>query len=311
MKVNELQIVDISDSAKKSSTLINTERIAVDYQTGEVVYKEALKVTKEKNKEKFIKIFIDNLDYIIEALKPIEKSIFFVLMHQMNYHNVVILNSTTRKTTQKALNLSQSAVSKGINALIDKKVLIKIEETKAKEFNVPYFTDKEYLVNPQLIGSGSFKDLSRIRHIVTTTYDFNKLETTKEIEASYVYSEFDEVSKDLKNHEVKQITRQMSPDEKNTSTEILVGEKNCNDVIDIEASVGNSKKSDFELQNKSLEIELRMKEAENESKKLDIESKKIELEYKRLENAKLDKEIELMKLKRGAQAALNFGDSDK
>lgn len=294
MKVNELQIVDISDSAKKSSTLINTERIAVDYQTGEVVYKEALKVTKEKNKEKFIKIFIDNLDYIIEALKPIEKSIFFVLMHQMNYHNVVILNSTTRKTTQKALNLSQSAVSKGINALIDKKVLIKIEETKAKEFNVPYFTDKEYLVNPQLIGSGSFKDLSRIRHIVTTTYDFNKLETTKEIEASYVYSEFDEVSKDLENHEVKQITKQISPDKKNTSTEILLGEKNSNDVIDIEtsAAIANSEKSDLEEQNENLEIELRIKEAENESKRLDIE-------YKKLENAKLDKEIELMKLKKG------------
>lgn len=292
--MNELQIVDISDSAKKSSTLINTERIAVDYQTGEVVYKEALKVTKEKNKEKFIKIFIDNLDYIIEALKPIEKSIFFVLMHQMNYHNVVILNSTTRKTTQKALNLSQSAVSKGINALIDKKVLIKIEETKAKEFNVPYFTDKEYLVNPQLIGSGSFKDLSRIRHIVTTTYDFNKLETTKEIEASYVYSEFDEVSKDLENHEVKQITKQISPDKKNTSTEILLGEKNSNDVIDIEtsAAIANSEKSDLEQQNENLEIELRIKEAENESKRLDIE-------YKRLENAKLDKEIELMKLKKG------------
>lgn len=306
MKVNELQIVDISDSAKKSSTLINTERIAVDYQTGEVVYKEALKVTKEKNKEKFIKIFIDNLDYIIEALKPIEKSIFFVLMHQMNYHNVVILNSTTRKTTQKALNLSQSAVSKGINALIDKKVLIKIEETKAKEFNVPYFTDKEYLVNPQLIGSGSFKDLSRIRHIVTTTYDFNKLETTKEIEASYVYSEFDEVSKDLENHEVKQITKQISPDKKNTSTEILLGEKNSNDVIDIEtsAAIANSEKSDLEEQNENLEIELRIKEAENESKRLDIE-------YKKLENAKLDKEIELMKLKKGAQPSFNFGDSDK
>lgn len=296
MKVNELQIVDISDSAKKSSTLINTERIAVDYQTGEVVYKEALKVTKEKNKEKFIKIFIDNLDYIIEALKPIEKSIFFVLIHQMNYHNVVILNSTTRKTTQKALNLSQSAVSKGINALIDKKVLIKIEETKAKEFNVPYFTDKEYLVNPQLIGSGSFKDLSRIRHIVTTTYDFNKLETTKEIEASYVYSEFDEVSKELENHEVKQITKQISPDKKNTSTEILLGEKNSNDVIDIEtsAAIANSEKSDLEQQNENLEIELRIKEAENESKRLDIE-------YKRLENAKLDKEIELMKLKKSEE----------
>lgn len=306
MKVNELQIVDISDSAKKSSTLINTERIAVDYQTGEVVYKEALKVTKEKNKEKFIKIFIDNLDYIIEALKPIEKSIFFVLMHQMNYHNVVILNSTTRKTTQKALNLSQSAVSKGINALIDKKVLIKIEETKAKEFNVPYFTDKEYLVNPQLIGSGSFKDLSRIRHIVTTTYDFNKLETTKEIEASYVYSEFDEVSKDIENHEVKQITKQISSDKKNTSTEILLGEKNSNDVIDIEtsAAIANSEKSDLEQQNENLEIELRIKEAENESKRLDIE-------YKKLENAKLDKEIELMKLKKGAQPSFNFGDSDK
>lgn len=74
----KLQIKDINDT-KNATTLLKNEKEIIDYQTGEIISREDVKVTKEKNREKFIKIFIDNLDYVIEALKPIEKGIFLSL----------------------------------------------------------------------------------------------------------------------------------------------------------------------------------------------------------------------------------------
>lgn len=292
----KIQIKDISNS-KVATTLVKSEKELVNHETGEIISRENTRVTKEKNREKFIKIFIDNLDYIIEALKPIEKSIFFILMQQMNYHNVIAINSTIRKTAQIGLNLSQPAVSKGINALIEKRVLIKIDEDKAENFGVSYYTGKEYLVNPQLIGSGSFKELSQIRRVITTTYDFNKLETTKEIKSAYAYSGFEEVEENLDKHEIKQITSEVSPDGRSRETEILIGEKNNDDVIDVEAGVAESKKSDVEIENENLRLKIKALELEKVNKEL--------------ENAKLDKEIELTKLQRGAQPSLNFGDDNK
>ncbi|WP_298832074.1 hypothetical protein [uncultured Campylobacter sp.] len=268
----KLQIKDINDT-KNATTLLKNEKEIIDYQTGEIISREDVKVTKEKNREKFIKIFIDNLDYVIEALKPIEKGIFFVLMHEMNYHNVVTINSTIRKSTQIALNLSQPAVSKGINALIEKKVLIKIEADNAEEFNVSFYTGKEYLVNPQLIGSGSFKELSRIRRVITTTFDFDTLETIKKIESSYAYNGLDEVAQNLNRHEVKQVTSEVSPDGKKKETEILIGEKDhinvSDDVIEVKA-VEEVKKSDIELEAEILRLKLANKEADNEKLRLQI-----------------------------------------
>ena len=271
----KLQIKDINDT-KNATTLLKNEKEIIDYQTGEIISREDVKVTKEKNREKFIKIFIDNLDYVIEALKPIEKGIFFVLMHEMNYHNVVTINSTLRKSTQIALNLSQPAVSKGINALIEKKVLIKIEADNAEEFNVSFYTGKEYLVNPQLIGSGSFKELSRIRRVITTTFDFDTLETIKKIESSYAYNGLDEVAQNLNRHEVKQITSEVSPDGKKKETEILIGEigekdhiNASDDVIEVKAAE-EVKKSDIELEAEILRLKLASKEADNEKLRLQI-----------------------------------------
>lgn len=232
----QFQIKDINKT-KETTTLIKSEKELVNHETGEVISREDTKITKEKNREKFIKIFIDNLDYIIEALKPIEKSIFFVLMHEMNYYNVINLSSTIRKTAQVALGLSQPAVSKGITALIEKKVLLKIEKEEAKKFNIAFYTGKEYLVNPQLIGSGSFKELSKIRRVITTTFDFDTFNATKEIDTSCVYSDYNEVEKNLDKHEIKQINQINSFDGKIKKTEIFIGEKdktNSDDIIDID-----------------------------------------------------------------------------
>ena len=208
------KIKDLNAGNKEGSILLKKERETINHQTGELISKEDLKISKEKNREKFIKVFIDNLNYIIGALKPIEKSIFFVLMHQMNYHNIISLNSTIRKTIQISLGLSQSAVSKGINALIEKKVLLKVDEENAEKFHISFWTDREFLINPQLIGSGSFKELSKIRRVITTTFDFDTFEATKEIDSAYVYSDFEEVGQNLENYEIKQIENKSSSDQK-------------------------------------------------------------------------------------------------
>lgn len=278
------KIKDLNAGNKEGSILLKKERETINHQTGELISKEDLKISKEKNREKFIKVFIDNLDYIIEALKPIEKSIFFVLMYQMNYHNIISLNSTIRKTIQISLGLSQSAVSKGINALIEKKVLLKVEKENAEKFHISFWTDREFLINPQLIGSGSFKELSKIRRVITTTFDFDTFEATKEIDSAYVYSDFEEVGQNLENYEIKQIENKSSSDQKNNETQILIGEKDLAEEVEIIASSPSASTTNFDvgaekeylkLKIRSLELEKEIKDADNEKLRLQIELAKI------------------------------------
>lgn len=279
------KIKDLNVGNKEGSILLKKERETINHQTGELISKEDLKISKEKNREKFIKVFIDNLDYIIEALKPIEKSIFFVLMYQMNYHNIISLNSTIRKSIQISLGLSQSAVSKGINALIEKKVLLKVEKENAEKFHISFWTGREFLINPQLIGSGSFKELSKIRRVITTTFDFDTFEATKEIDSAYVYSDFEEVGQNLENYEIKQIESKSSSDQKNNETQILIGEKNLADEVEVISDNPNvisptsfdigQEKEYLKLKIKSLELEKEIKDADNEKLRLQIELAKI------------------------------------
>ena len=278
------KIKDLNAGNKEGSILLKKERETINHQTGELISKEDLKISKEKNREKFIKVFIDNLDYIIEALKPIEKSIFFVLMYQMNYHNIISLNSTIRKTIQISLGLSQSAVSKGINALIEKKVLLKVEKENAEKFHISFWTDREFLINPQLIGSGSFKELSKIRRVITTTFDVDTFEATKEVDSAYVYSDFEEVGQNLENYEIKQIESKSSLDQKNNETQILIGEKDLAEEVEVIASSPSASPTNFDvslekeylkLKIRSLELEKEIKDADNEKLRLQIELAKI------------------------------------
>ena len=278
------KIKDLNAGNKEGSILLKKERETINHQTGELISKEDLKISKEKNREKFIKVFIDNLDYIIEALKPIEKSIFFVLMYQMNYHNIISLNSTIRKTIQISLGLSQSAVSKGINALIEKKVLLKVEKENAEKFHISFWTDREFLINPQLIGSGSFKELSKIRRVITTTFDVDTFEATKELDSAYVYSDFEEVGQNLENYEIKQIESKSSLDQKNNETQILIGEKDLAEEVEVIASSPSASPTNFDvslekeylkLKIRSLELEKEIKDADNEKLRLQIELAKI------------------------------------
>ena len=229
-------IVDVNEQ-RVVTTLYKQEKEVMDFQTGEVVASETNKLTKEKKRERFIKVFIDNMEYIIGSLNRLEKEILWVIMQEMNYHNIIKLDSSLRKSIQMAVSIAQGTASKGLTGFIKKKVLLKISEEHSKDYSINHFTDKEYLVNPQLVGQGSFKELSQMRRVVTTSFDFDNFEAVQEVVTSTSYSDMPSLE-DLNNHKIKEIRQIVSDDGKHTEREVVIDEKRDitgkqNDVIDI------------------------------------------------------------------------------
>ena len=169
--MNSTKIIDLNDT-KTTETIYKNEKDIINHKTGEVISQEQSRIVRERKKERFIKVFVDNLDYVIDNFSNMEKNVFLSLLKEMNYYNVIKLDSGLRKTLEISANISQGTVSKTINKLIEKNAIIKINETNKDEFGIVFFTGKEYVVNPQLVGSGSFKELSRMRRVIVMDYDF-------------------------------------------------------------------------------------------------------------------------------------------
>ncbi|GKH61382.1 hypothetical protein [Campylobacter ureolyticus] len=68
-----------------------------------------------------------------------EKNVFLSLLKEMNYYNIIKLDSGLRKTLEISANISQGTVSKTINKLIEKNAIIKINEINKDEFGIVFY----------------------------------------------------------------------------------------------------------------------------------------------------------------------------
>lgn len=286
------EIVDLESLRKDSVKFYEHTRETVDNTTGEVVENTHTFSKKVKTKDEFVKLYIENTDFL-QTLTNGEMKILLHAMRNLNYTNSFSFTSDFMGYFLENDILKKSSVYNGIKALVRKKVFIKATDEMKKKFKL-YGSDI-YFLHPDIVSKGSFTDLREVKRTIVKTFDFENLQMRQEVTTEAKYAGFTEVIENLDKHEIKQIRSEVSPDGKNRETEILVGEKNNFDVIDVKPTeVIDNKKSSVELENENLRLKLKLIEAENESKKL--------------ENAKLDKEIELTKLQRGAQPSLNFGD---
>lgn len=298
-------IVDLNQ-LKTVDTLYKREQETTDFHTGEVVSSQKNTLIREKQRERFIKVFIDNLIYVIDDLDKIEKNVLWQILQEMNYYNIVRIDSSFRKSIQVGSNISQGTSSKVINSLISKKVLLKVSEEKCAEYKIMHFTGKEYLVNPQLVGQGSFKELSKMRRTITTSFDFDKLEATKEVLTETTYGGLEEFANNIDDYELKAVEHIESKDKKHLETNIVVGDKN-NEIIEAEVEeepqtgkqpkleiVDNSKLAFLEtdpeadklkammlqielIKEQNRQIELRIKEKEEDIRQRELELKEKEL----------------------------------
>ena len=291
---NTSNIKNIEDNVKAPIVLYTKETNVVNPDTGEYIPIKSTQVVKEHTRTSFIQLYTQNIDFLISKdLTDMERRALLYSFNEMNYYNIIRIDSGLRKRLEVASKLSQGSVSKAIKGLIDKGVFLKINVEQAKEFNIEAFTGKEYVINPNLVGRGSFKEMKNMRQTVVTNFDFETLTMKKEITLENEDIEFDKVKKDILNGKSEIVGVNQSYDEKNnvqrTDIKIADVEENRGDysVVTLNPAVIENKKPDEDkLQEKNIieyedyktKQQIELLREQNKSRELALEEKKIDLE---------------------------------
>lgn len=272
-------IGEIKDvGTKKSYTVYTEKQMEISGTTGEVLKENEIYVTKAKNRDDFIKFFVDNLSFIGSDLLNAERQVLFILLTKIDYKNIIYINSDLRRDVEALLKVSKSTVSVAINGLKKKGVILSLSDSLKKELGT--FSDNAFIINPNIAGRGSFNELQKLRQDISIEYDFEKLEVKQKYNIKSKYDGFDEISNNMENHEIKEIRQ--TQDKK--STEVCIVEKEQNNIIDvndvIEQPVNISKSQNIKTDK---EIELELVREQNEAKRLDIENLKAKNENLKLQ----------------------------
>lgn len=272
-------IGEIKDvGTKKSYTVYTEKQMEISGTTGEVLKENEIYVTKAKNRDDFIKFFVDNLSFIGSDLLNAERQVLFILLTKIDYKNIIYINSDLRRDVEALLKVSKSTVSVAINGLKKKGVILSLSDSLKKELGT--FSDNAFIINPNIAGRGSFNELQKLRQDISIEYDFEKLEVKQKYNIKSKYDGFDEISNNMENHEIKEIRQ--TQDKK--STEVCIVEKDQNNIIDvndvIEQPTPISKSQNIKTDK---EIELELVREQNEAKRLDIENLKAKNENLKLQ----------------------------
>lgn len=272
-------IGEIKDvGTKKNYTVYTEKQIEISGTTGEVLKENEIYVTKAKNRDDFIKFFVDNLSFIGSDLLNAERQVLFILLTKIDYKNIIYINSDLRRDIEALLKVSKSTVSVAINGLKKKGVVLSLSDSLKKELGT--FSDNAFIINPNIAGRGSFNELQKLRQDISIEYDFEKLEVKQKYNIKSKYDGFDEISNNMENHEIKEIRQ--TQDKK--STEVCIVEKDQNNIIDvndvIEQPTPISKSQNIKTDK---EIELELVREQNEAKRLDIENLKLQIQLKALD----------------------------
>lgn len=272
-------IGEIKDvGTKKSYTVYTEKQMEISGTTGEILKENEIYVTKAKNRDDFIKFFVDNLSFIGSDLLNAERQVLFILLTKIDYKNIIYINSDLRRDVEALLKVSKSTVSVAINGLKKKGVILSLSDSLKKELGT--FSDNAFIINPNIAGRGSFNELQKLRQDISIEYDFEKLEVKQKYNIKSKYDGFDEISNNMENHEIKEIRQ--TQDKK--STEVCIVEKDQNNIIDvndvIEQPIPISKSQNTKTDK---EIELELVREQNEAKRLDIENLKAKNENLKLQ----------------------------
>ncbi|MEQ4358069.1 hypothetical protein ABNP40_08920 [Campylobacter coli] len=223
---NEIEIKDLNEINKnnKQQVVYRKDNLSTDCITGEVIERNQIIVRKVQTRESFIKLFIENIHYIIN-LEPQEKTLFFTLLSSVDYKNVVRFDKSMKQNIILDKVLSRAGMYRALNGLIEKKVIFKIDRDFVKSY-AGVGSDDCYLFNPNLVGRGSWNDLKNLRHTITREWDFENLEVRENLEIEEEYLGLDEIKNNQKQYQVKEINQEHDETTKVKNTEIVIEEKN-------------------------------------------------------------------------------------
>lgn len=204
----------------------------VNKQTGEITSEKVINLSKEKKKDSFIKVFSENIDFLIDLTNR-EKNLLFLALMKTNWLNVITIDTNFRKNAVEICKINRNLVAKTIREMIAKDIFIKLTPEKLselkeyfKESNLFICNGNDYLINPQLVGLGSFRDLINLRQIVVKDFDFENLTMSEKHTLEAKYKEANKIIENPKNYKIEEINQ-----EKNKNLEkinVIISEKEDN-----------------------------------------------------------------------------------
>ena len=216
------EIVDLEKVRSTSARLYNRTQEIVDSQTGEVKTIVTSFLQKEQTKDAFIKVFVENLDFLVENLSNNARTVFLVMIKNVNYKNIFKYDSDFVKYFEERKILAKSSVYRALKELEDKQAIFKISENDKDKFDI--IGKNSFMLNPQIVGKGSIKDLKQLRQTTVKTFNFETLEMTKEILTDAAYEGFDKVLAAPDSFQVDSVKRIQHSANK-SETEIVISKK--------------------------------------------------------------------------------------
>ncbi|OCS32908.1 hypothetical protein GZ989_011400 (plasmid) [Campylobacter fetus] len=276
---------------KTHQVIYRKESNNINEITGEVTSSEKVTVAKEKTRAGFIKLFVDNLDYVVK-LDNSEKMLFFRILRALNYKNVFMFDKSFRKRIEEGKILSRTAMYRAFKSLVEKEIILKISDFPKKE-DINFLLDDDmsylddgYVANPDIVGKGNWAELENLKKTIVLNYDFKNYEVTKKVSQEATYKGFDEIANNQNQHEVKQVSQYISSDNKHSETNIIIGERKDGGDIAVEAQVVDE----------PIKLEANHKSVDNNNASAPLTEREIELAILNAENKKLELQLELKKL---------------
>ncbi|EGN5707519.1 hypothetical protein ISI93_001754 [Campylobacter upsaliensis] len=201
------EIVDLEN--KPVTRLYSKVEEKVDNITGEVTTIVSSFLQKEKTKDDFIKLFVENINYLTDNLSNSALRVVLMMFKNLNYQNIFHYNSDFVSYFTNKKILGKSSVYRAIKELEDKNVIFKITKEQQEEYDI--ISPNSYIMNPQIIGKGSFKDLKKLRQTTIKEFDFEKLEMIQKVEVESEYEGLDEVKENPENYYIEDIKQISSP----------------------------------------------------------------------------------------------------
>lgn len=249
-----MEIKDLDETQKITTRLYNKFQEKIDNTTGEVTTIVSSFLQKEKTKDDFLKLFAENITFLIEGLSSASIKVFLMIIKNINYQNVFQYTSEFVNYFVEKEIMSKSSVYNAINELIEKKVILKITKEQREIFGI--IGSKSFIINPQIAGKGSFRDLKKLRQTVVKTFDFDKFEMKQEVEVESEYEGLEEVKKNPEDFYVENV-KQVSSNNL-IENEIVISKKQ--DMIENVSlpSQDKKQKNDFCVMVQSFEITSKM-----------------------------------------------------
>ncbi|MBX7491271.1 hypothetical protein [Helicobacter turcicus] len=210
-------------------TLIAKEKQYINHLTGEVLSSEQYSV-QVKTKDEFVKLFVENIEYLGKKLDGFEFKTLFFILRKMDYQNSLVIDSTFKKNLSIAFdNKSPSVISRAISGLISKNILLKIDTMELKQ-KFQSFVGNSYYVNPNIIGKGSFRDIKKLRQTIVTDFDFDNNSITKTASIETTYNEGQDLLDNTEKYKIDNIQYSNDNEKREQRLDVLVQKQEDEDL---------------------------------------------------------------------------------